>query len=68
MYQDLSEEEKTESVSMLMKNVEIFMRKSKTKSVNFVANDIKIYLKINNKVLLSIEENVPECIKIKSDQ
>ena len=40
---NLSEEEKTKSTTMLVSDVEIFLRKKKERSVNMVVNDIKIF-------------------------
>ena len=42
-YQNLSEEEKTKSTTMLVSDIEIFLRKKKERSVNMVVNDIKIF-------------------------
>ena len=44
----------------IVKNIKISLKKKKTKSVNMVVNAIKIFLKMKNKELLSIEKIVLE--------
>ena len=41
-----------------MKDIKIFLMKKNKKSENMVMNDTKIYQKIKNKSLLSIEKNI----------
>ena len=47
-----------------MNDIEIFLKKIKTKNVNTFANDIKIFLKMKNKDWLSIEKIILKCGKI----
>ena len=47
--ENLSDKEKTKSVSMLVNNIEIFLKKSKTNSVKIVVNVIEIFQKTKNK-------------------
>ena len=42
---------------MVGSNIEIFLRMQKHKTENMVMNDIKVFLKMENKVLLSIGKN-----------
>ena len=42
----------------LLKEVKVFLKKKKKKSNNMVVNDTKIYEKMKNKTLLSIEKNI----------
>ena len=44
----------------IVKNIKISLKKKKTKSVNMVVHAIKIFLKMKNKELLSIEKIVLE--------
>ena len=44
---------------MVVKNVEIFLKKKKTKSINVAVNHIKILQKMRN--YFSIEKNILEC-------
>ena len=44
----------------LTKRIRIFLKKRETKSENMKANDIKISLKMKNKVWLSIEKRYYE--------
>ena len=48
---------------MLLNGTEISLKKRKTKNVNMVANDIKIFLKMKNKGLLNMETVIIECLK-----
>ena len=41
-------------------DIEIFLKKKKTKIVNMIANNIKIFLTMKNKDQLSIEKNIPK--------
>ena len=42
-YQSLSEEGKDKSANMLLRNIEIFVKKEKKRSANMVVNDIRIF-------------------------
>ena len=42
-YQNLSEEEKTESTNMLVSDIETFLKKKKKRGVNMVVADIRIF-------------------------
>ena len=42
----------------LVKDIKIFLRKKKKKSDNTVRDNTKIYLKMKNKSLLSLEQNM----------
>ena len=42
----------------LMTDIKVFLRKKKKKSNNMVLNDTKLYQKMKNKSLLSIEKNI----------
>ena len=42
----------------LVKDIKVFLSKKKKKSDNMVVNDTKIFQKMENKSLLSIEENM----------
>ena len=44
----------------LVKDIKIFLRKKKKKSKNKVVSDAKIYQKLKNKSLVSIEKNITE--------
>ena len=44
----------------LVKDIKIFLRKEKKKSKNMVVSDTKIYQKVKNKSLVSIEKNITE--------
>ena len=49
---------KEKLLKMLVKDIKVFLRKKKKKSNNMVMNDTKIYQKIKNKGLLSIEKSI----------
>ena len=49
MYQNLSEEDKKKSQNIVVKDMEIVLKKKKTKSVDMFVNDIEIFHKIKNK-------------------
>ena len=42
----------------LVTDIKVFLRKKKKKSNNMVLNDTKLYQKMKNKSLLSIEKNI----------
>ena len=42
----------------IVKDIKAFLKKKKRKSNNMVMNDTKIYQKMKNKSLLSIEKNI----------
>ena len=42
----------------LMKDIKVFLKKKKIKSSIMVVNDTKIFQKLKNKSLLSIEKNI----------
>ena len=42
-YQNLSKERKNKKQKILMCDIEIFLKKKKTKGINMVVNDIKIF-------------------------
>ena len=42
----------------LVKDIKVFLKKKKKKSDNMVVNDTKIYKKMKNKSLLSIEKAI----------
>ena len=42
-YQNLSEEEKTKSINMLISGIEIFLEKKKKRNLNMVVKDIRIF-------------------------
>ena len=51
----------------LVDDIKVFLKKKKKKSNNMVVNDTKIYEKMKNKSLLSIEkilQNEKKCFKI----
>ena len=48
---------------MLANDIEIFLKKRKTESVNMVANNIKIFLMMKNQDYLSIEGIIVKCQK-----
>ena len=43
---------------MLVKDIKVFLEKKKKKSNKMVMNNTRIYQKIENKSLLSIEKNI----------
>ena len=51
---------------MFVNNVEIVLKKRKTKIVKIIVNDIKTFLKIKNKGQLSIVKIILKCRKIKT--
>ena len=66
-FQDFSEEEKTKNISMLVNDIEIFLKKKKTNTENMVGNDIKIVLKMKNKGYLSLGKIILKSRKIETD-
>ena len=49
-----------------VKDIKLFLKKKKKKSNNMVVNDTKIYQKMNNESLLSIEKNIIKREKARS--
>ena len=47
-YENLSGEEKTKSEKRLVKDIKVFLKEKKKKSVSIVANAIKIFPKMKN--------------------
>ena len=41
-----------------MKDIKLFLQKKKKKCDNMLVNDTKLYHKMKNKILLSIEKNI----------
>ena len=64
MYKTLSgkyyQENKERRQKKLVKDIKNFLKKKKKKSNNMVVNVTKIYQKMKNKSLLSIEKNIIE--------
>ena len=56
MYQNLSEEKKTKSKNMLVKDTKIFLKQKKPKNISINVNAIKILMKIKNKDQLDTEK------------
>ena len=48
----------------IVKDIKVFVKKKKKKSNNIVIKETKIYRKMKNKILLSIEKNIKNCLII----
>ena len=56
MNQNVSEEEKTKSVTAFVNDIETFLKQKETKSVSMVVKDKEIFQKMKNKSDLSMKK------------